>query len=136
MSATEILLRAVLAALAAYHLGIGALSVLSERGLRRVARAFYGADLEPSDQLRQAAKMLGLYALALGALLLVAAWRPHEHREIVLVVAGLQLARAAIRIRDQGLLSRSFGIPTPRNALNVSLLVGEAAVLAICFPVA
>jgi hypothetical protein len=69
-------------------------------------------------------------------MLVLAAWNPSEHREIIIVVAGLQLARAIVRLRDRGLLSRSFGIPGPRNALNVGLLLGESAVLAICFPVA
>ena len=136
MSASEIVLRAVLATLAAYHLGIGALAVFSRHGLRRVTRAFYGADIEASEQMRQAVKMLGLYALAIGALLAVAAWEPAEHRAIIVVVAGLQLARAIVRLRDRSLLAGAFAIPARRNALNVGLLLGEVVALAICFPAA
>ena len=82
----DALLRAVLLALALYHLGIGALSVFAPGGARRVARALYGVSVDPTPQVVYAVRMLGLYALTLGALVALAAWRPAEHRATVVAL--------------------------------------------------
>jgi len=130
------LLRATLALLAAYHLAIGLVSVASPAGTRRVARAFYGLALEPGPQVAYAVRMLGLYALALGTLVALAAWRPAEHRATVLVLAALQGARALSRLASARTLAADFGVPPARNRANAALLLAEAAVLAFCAPAA
>jgi hypothetical protein len=127
----ELLLRAVLAVLAAYHLGIGLASVLSGRLTRRVAGALYGIGVEESAQMRYAVRMLGLYALALGALLVPAVLEPAAHRDVIVVVCGLQLARAACRVLLRRELTAAFHVSPRRNAFNAALLVAEAAVLAV-----
>ena len=133
-SAAEVLLRLVLGVLALYHLGIGLASVLSGRLTARVAEAMYGIRVDASPQVRYAVRMLGLYALALGALLVPAALSPAAHREIIVVVCGLQLARAACRVLLRRELTAAFRVSPRRNALNAALLVAEAAVLAVCLP--
>jgi hypothetical protein len=135
VSTSDAVLRAVLAVLAAYHLGIGAASVASLPATSAVARALYGLSLGPPDpRLRHAVRMLGLYALALGVLLALAARDPRGHRDVIAVVAGLQLARAVCRLRYGGTLAADFGVPRGRNAFNAALLVAEAAALAAAFP--
>jgi len=131
---SSLALRAVLALLAVYHLAIGVVSVSSLTLTARVTARLYGIAVGESPQLRYAVRMLGLYALALGALLALAAWRPSEHREVIAVVCALQLARAGCRVLFRDELTAAFRVPARRNAVGAALLVAEAAVLAVCFP--
>jgi hypothetical protein len=131
-----LILRAVLALLAIYHLGIGVLSIISLRLTARVTATLYGLSVVDDAGLRYAVRMLGLYALSLGTLLLLAVRSPGTHRDIIAVVALLQLARAACRICFRGELAEAFRLPSTRNAFNTALLIGEALVLIACFPTA
>jgi len=124
------LARAVLVLLAAYHLGIGVTSLFSHRLTGRAAAALYAVSLDDVPQLRYAVKMLGLYALALGALLAVAARDPAGHAPTVAVVAALQAARAATRLANHALLRDAFGVPRHRNLAAVALLLAESGILA------
>lgn len=135
-SASLPILRAVLVMLAAYHLAIGMLSVTSLRVTARVTATLYGLSVAESAPLRYAVRMLGLYAIALGALLTFAARAPATHRDVIIVVAGLQLARALCRLVLQKELSAAFKLRLCRNVFNATLLVGEAALLLLCLPVA
>lgn len=129
-------LQGVLALLALYHLGIGVLAVWSPRRAERIGGALYGLGFAGSPQLRYAIRMLGLYALALGAILSLATWQPKEYRGVIVVVIGLQLARAACRVFLRQELTMAFNISPRRNALNTSFLIAEALVLALCLPFA
>jgi hypothetical protein len=132
----DLALRAVLALLALYHLAIGTLSVASLRLTARVTSRLYGLAVVETPALRYAVRMLGLYALALGTLLAVAARSPGQHREVIVVVAALQLARALHRVLLRREVADAFSVPARRNALNAALLVAEAIVLAACLPAA
>lgn len=127
-------LRAVLGLLAAYHLAIGSIAVLSPRTAARVSSALYATEVADTAQLRYGLRMLGLYALAIGSLIALATWSPGEYRAVIVVAAGLQLARAACRVLLRQELAAGFNVPARRNYLNASLLVAEACVLAIAFP--
>lgn len=127
-------LRAVLVVLAAYHLLVGMVSVTSFRATARLTSALYGLNVRDDPQLAYAVRMLGLYALAVGSLLALAARAPSEHRDVIAVVAVLQLLRAASRLVSRRELTRVFSVPARRNALNAALLVAEAAILFLCFP--
>jgi len=129
-------LRTVLLVLALYHLVIGVVSVLSFRATTRLTSAFYGLSVRDDPQLAYAVRMLGLYALAVGSLLVFAAREPTTHRDVIAVVAGLQLLRAASRIVSGRELESAFALPPRRNAINAALLVVEAAILVLCFPAA
>jgi hypothetical protein len=125
-----ILARIVLVVLAVYHLSAGTLSVFSHAGAERFVARFYGVtSLDGSPQLRYAVRMLGLQALALGALAGVAAWDPAGHRDVIAVLAALQASRAACRVMLRRSLRVTFGIPEGRNLLNASLLLVEAVIL-------
>lgn len=131
MIVRELALRGVLALLAVYHVGIGLLSVSSLEATTRVTRAAYGIELGESPQLAHAVRMLGLYALAVGTLLALAARDPRSHREVIIVVAALQLCRAAFRVGYRRVLSVEFRLSRARNAFNTALLVLESAVLLV-----
>jgi hypothetical protein len=131
---SETLLRALLTLLAAYHLGIGLLSALRPRTAGRVSATLYGTNVAESPQLRYGLRMLGLYAIAIGSLLVLAAASPAQHRPVILVACALQLARAACRIAFRSELTAAYGISPRRNYLNASLLVAEALVLAVALP--
>ena len=136
MSAGASLLRAVLWLLAAYHLAVGVLSVSSLGATGRFTQLLYGLSLggRVDPAFRYAVRMLGLYALALGALLVLAARDPLGHRDVIAVVAALQLARAGCRLAWGHDLASAFGVPRRRNAVNVALLVAEALVLVAALP--
>jgi hypothetical protein len=127
-------LRGVLGLLAAYHLSIGLLAVFSPRLTARVSGALYALEAADNPQLRYGVRMLGLYALAIGVLLSLALWKPAEYTEVIVVVCGLQLARAACRVLLRHELSAAFNVPPRRNALHASLLLAEACVLAFYIP--
>jgi hypothetical protein len=125
-----LLARIVLVVLAVYHLSVGALSVFSHAAAERfVARLYAVKSLDGSTQLRYAVKMLGLQAIALGALAGVAAWNPAGHRDVIAVLAALQASRAACRLALRRSLRETFGIPETRNLLNTTLLLVEAVIL-------
>ena len=130
----ELALRAVLVALAAYHLAIGVISVASFRATARLTSAFYGLSVRDDPQLAYAVRMLGFYALAIGSLLALAAREPSSHRDVIGVVAGLQMLRALSRIVSGRELATAFRLPPRRNLINAALLVAEAAILVLCFP--
>jgi hypothetical protein len=129
-----IILRAVLVILAGYHLGIGIISVTSLRLTARVTATLYGLAVVESPALRVAVRMLGLYALAIGTLLGLAALDPSSHREVIMVVAGLQLARAICRLFFGEELRVAFQLRIERNMINASLLVAEAVMLVVFLP--
>lgn len=126
----EELLRAVLAVLAGYHLLMGGLAATAPRVAARVAGSLYALQATETPQLRYGVRMLGLYALALGVLLALAARDPRAHLPVIVVVGGLQLARAVARLALRDEVHAAFGVPTRRNALNAGVLLAEVVVLA------
>jgi hypothetical protein len=130
----EWVLRAVLSVLATYHLGIGAVSVISPAAALRVGRSLYAIDATGTAQLYYAVRMLGLYALAVGALLVPAVLDPRAHLVTIVVVAALQLARALCRVFFRADLAGAFALPARRNAANTAILMAEASVLLLCLP--
>ena len=130
----SLLLRTVLWVLAVYHLVIGVVSVSSLEMTGRLTSALYGIRLNENPQLAYAVRMLGSYALAIGALLVIAARAPASHREIIVVVAGLQVLRGVSRLVSRHELTRAFSLPPRRNALNAALLFVEAAILILFLP--
>lgn len=131
---SELALRTVLIALATYHAVVGVISVVSLRATARLTSVFYGLSVHDDPQLAYAVRMLGFYALAIGALLVVAARAPTQHRDVIAVVACLQLLRAGSRLLSRHQLSLTFRLFPRRNAFNAALLVAEAAVLLLCLP--
>lgn len=130
----EAVLRAVLGILAAYHLTMGALCVFSPLAAARLGGILYALEAEETPQLRYGVRMLGLYALSIGALLVLATFDPRGQLAVILVVAGLQLARAATRLVLRRDLAAAFGIPARRNAIGAAALVAQAAALVACLP--
>ena len=122
-------MRVLLAGLAAYHLAIGALAVLSYRRTAAAVRTLYTAELEGGAQLRYAIRMLGLYALAFGFLLSAAAWEPAAHRHVVIAAALLLIARALMRLALAGSVAASFGVSARRNRVHAGGLLLVAALL-------
>lgn len=135
MTGGEIVLRGVLALLAVYHLSMGAASVFFQRGAAGLARGLYGVRMEGSgDRFEYALRMLGLYALAFGFLLVRAAMDPAGHRSVIAAAILLQSVRAASRLASAGTLRSAFGVAPARNRLGAALLVVQAGVLALLFP--
>ena len=133
MTGTDVAVRAVLWLLAAYHVVIGVASVVSHGTTSRIVARLYAGSLGEGGQLRYAVRMLGFYALAIGALVAVAATDPGAHRPIVAVVAALQAARAISRLLSWRLLADAFAVSRARNALAASMLAAESMVLLLVF---
>ena len=133
MSGTDVAVRAVLWLLAAYHVLIGVASIVCHRTTSRIFARLYAGSLGDGEQLRYAVRMLGFYALAIGALVAVAATDPGAHRPIVAVVAALQAARAISRLLSWRLLADAFAVSRARNTLAASMLAAESLVLLLAF---
>lgn len=135
MTAGEIVLRAVLALLAVYHLSMGIVSVFFQRGAEGMVRGLYGVRMEGSgERFGYALRMLGLYALAFGFLLARAAMDPAGHRSVIAAAILLQSVRAVSRLASAGTLRGAFGVGPVRNRLGAAVLVIQAGVLAWLFP--
>ena len=125
----------MLVLLAAYHLGIGLVSVASQRWTASVAHGMYGLSVVGGDaRFQYAMKMLGLYALALGGLLVLAAHDPTANRPVLAALLFLQAARGVSRLTFHRLLADAFGVDPRRNAAHAFLLLATAALLAWWFP--
>ena len=122
--------QAVLALLAAYHLGTGLLALIAPAGARRFARALYSADLRENGQMDYVVAMIGAQAVAIGVLAAVAAVDPVRNRAIVGGLALLQFLRAATRVARAGTLRDALGVPPRQNAMMIAVLLAEVAVLA------
>ena len=132
----EILLRGVLGLLAAYHLGMGLVSTFAPRAAARIGGALYAIEAAETPQLRYGVRMLGLYALAFGGLLVLATMDPRRYVAVVVAAAALQLARAIARLALRRELAEAFPIGGRRNAVNAAVLLAVAATLAICLVLA
>ena len=122
--------QAVLALLAAYHLGTGLLALMAPAGARRFARALYAADLRDNGQMDYVVAMIGAQAVAIGVLAAVATVDPVRNRAIVGGLALLQFLRAATRVARAGTLRDALGVPPRRNAIKIAVILAEVAVLA------
>ena len=125
-------LLAVVWILLIYHVGIGALSMFFPSVTAEFAGSFYGTRLELDAQSEYMLKALGMYALFVASVLGIAVRDPERYRALLVAVAGLQLLRAFSRLAYFDVLSAGLEVPMGRNALNVALLVAEAAVLIAC----
>lgn len=135
MTAGEMVLRGVLALLAAYHLSMGMVSVFFQRGAEGMVRGLYGIRMEDSgERFGYALRMLGLYALAFGFLLARAAMDPAGHRSVIAAAILLQSVRAASRLASAGTLRAAFGVAPARNGLSAAALVVQAGLLLWLFP--
>ncbi|NUQ21469.1 MAG: hypothetical protein HOQ09_10960 [Gemmatimonadaceae bacterium] len=121
----------LLAALAIYHLVMGAIALLAPRQAARLVGAFYGATLGDSPQLRYATSMIGALAIAVGIAAGSAALHPVIRRPLVVALLVLQLARLFCRIRDRRLLAVAFGITPRRNAIMAAVLGVEIVILSL-----
>jgi hypothetical protein len=135
MTGGEMVLRGVLALLAAYHLSMGITSVFFQRGAEGLARGLYGIEMEDSGaRFAYALRMLGLYALTFGYLLARAAMDPAGHRSVIVAAILLQSVRAVSRLASAGTLRTAFGVAQARNRLSAAALVAQAALLTWFFP--
>jgi hypothetical protein len=121
--------RAVLALLAAYHLGTGLLGLIAPARARRLVRALYAADLRDAAQMDYVVAMIGAQAVAIGVLAGVATADPARNRAIVGGLALLQLLRAATRVARSRTLRDALGVPTRRNAIMIVALLLEVVIL-------
>ena len=131
MTAGEMVLRAVLALLAAYHLAMGLASIFFQRWAAGLARGLYALEMEDSGaRFSYALRMLGLYALAYAYWLARAAMDPAGHRTVIWTAVALQGARGISRLMSAETLRGSFGVPAVRNRFSAAMLFLQAGLLA------
>ena len=126
---TLLLARAVLVALAGYHLTTGLLALIAPARARRLVRTLYGAELPDAAAMDYAVSMIGAQAVAIGVLAAVAAVDPTRNRWVVGALALLQLLRAVVRIGRANVLRDTLGVPTRRNVVMIVVLLLEVSVL-------
>jgi len=126
-----IALRAVLAILCAYHLGIGLATTISARATVAFGTRFYGLTVEEvTPTFLVMLKALGMYAVFTGILLALATWRPLRHRAVIGAAILLLTMRAFTRLTFHGALEDAFGLTRGHNLFNVALLLLQAGALA------
>lgn len=131
-SKRQVALTAVVWILLLYHAGIGVLSIFFPAVTADVSSGLYGTRLTLDAQSEYMLKALGMYALFVASILGIAVRDLSRYRALLIAVAGLQVLRALSRLVYYDVLSAGLEVSSVRNAVNVTLLLVEAAVLVFC----
>jgi len=124
-----LVLKLSLAILAAYHLGVGLMTVIAPEFSASFGKAAYGLEVEVSAQYLYMLKALGMYALFTGTLCAVALRDPLKHRQIVLAAVLLLSMRAVTRVVFFDVAHEAFGVSWARNLSNVGIMTLQASAL-------
>ncbi|MCA8922899.1 MAG: hypothetical protein KDD82_13880 [Planctomycetes bacterium] len=122
-------LKLSLAVLAAYHLGVGVMTVVFPEASVAFGKRAYGLEVEFTPQYLYMLKALGMYALFTGTLCAVALRDPLRHRSIVLAAVLLLAMRATTRLVFFDVAHDAFGVTWGRNLLNVGIMTLQASSL-------
>lgn len=117
-------LRALLGFICVYHVLVGVIAFMPAEVVRESARALLGLELPETPALYQVVKSFGVYALAFGVMMGVAAWNPVKNRALITIGVVLFALRVAQRLTNLEDMRGSFGLSEARN-------LGTVAVVAV-----
>ena len=116
---------------------LGTSMVVSPAGVSaRIARLLSSARLDTSDEHRLGVIYTGLYVLALGLLLLAAAYDPRGQADVVRAGGLLFIMRGLQRYFRADELARAYGVVGGKNWMHVSWLCGIGLVIIALAPYA
>ena len=116
------------------HLALGLAGVLSPALAVAAAKAFYGAQVEPTPVNVHLLRIIGAYMLTIGLMGGIAALEPRRHRPVIMAIAVLLLIRVAQRLVHAGEIQQAFGVSELRIWLQSAYFAALAGALLYLMP--
>jgi hypothetical protein len=120
--ATPMVLKLVLYSIALYHLGMGLGALLSERVAEQLAWSVFGIRLKLAPQASYLVKLLGVYVIAFGLVVCVAAQAPERNPALLQIIVLLYALRIANKVGHQELYKEAFQATDQRILTDVLML--------------
>lgn len=125
------LLRGLLWIICLYHIAVGVLANMNDRGIVWVVEKITGSSITPDAQMRYLVKPFGVYVIVFGVLMGLAAWNPVKNRSIISVGVGLFIVRAVQRFVFANELETLFNITHQRNMIGAGVVTLFALALLV-----
>ena len=130
----EAALKAVLWAIALYHVVLGGGAFLSAALAQQVARGIFGIELTLTPAMSFVVKVLGVYALTFGVVTAVAARDPARHRALLNVIVLLYVLRIVTKLLFKTEYISGLHIDPTRVWVESALLAGFALAVFVLRP--
>lgn len=127
--------RALLWIIGGYHILVGALFNGPQALLIKAGKTIGGVTVMPDAGVFYLAKPFGIYLIAFGVAMWMAAWNPVKNRSLISLAVILFGLRIAQRLMTFGQTVALFGISAGRNWTMIAIVAAFCAVL-VCFRVA
>ncbi len=130
----EKLQKFILYAVGIYHIGLGSMGFLSTKLAAKITLFIFGMNLQVNPQMSYIAKLLGVYVIIFGIIMIVAATNPEKYKVIINIAVVLYVARFFERIIFLPAVQESFNISTFRIWFEAGLLAFFALILFLVKP--
>jgi hypothetical protein len=117
-----VVLKLVLYSIALYHLGMGLGAVISERVTEQLAWSVFGIRLKLAPQSSYLVKLLGVYVIAFGLVVGLAAQAPERYPGLLQIIVVLYAMRIANKVGHQALYKEAFQATDHRILMDVLML--------------
>jgi DMSO/TMAO reductase YedYZ heme-binding membrane subunit len=131
MQNKHLFLRGVLWLICIYHVLAGLVVNISSDAVSWVARNLAGMTLTPDPQFYYLAKPFGVYAMAFGVAMGVAAWNPVKNRAIITIGVILFALRIIQRLTSTAEIQQLFGVSAGRNWMTIAIVAVLGITLAV-----
>ena len=131
MAGKHYLIRSLLWFICAYHVAVGLLLNLSQTGVVWAARNLGGLTVNVSPELAYLVKPFGMYLIAFGIAMGVAAWNPVKNRAIITIGVVLIALRVIQRIVCAGEVQELFNVSAGRNMVSIVIVALFGVALAV-----
>lgn len=122
-------LRALLWAICLYHVIFGLLANLPAETMRGLAATLLGFHLPAVPALDYVIKPFGIYVIAFGVMMGVAAWNPVKNRALISIGVVLFVLRAGQRVLRVDEMQEALGVTPSHNLVAVCVVVAFAVAL-------
>ena len=122
-------LKAVLYFSAIFHILAGLYIVFSGDSSASYGEVVFGMTIVPDPQMLYVLKSAGIYALAFGVVILLAAGDPEKYRHVIYVIIGMYSFRCINRIVSVNYIQETFAVTQFRAWLAVCILGTIAGLL-------
>ena len=123
-------LRALLWLICIYHVTCGLIPTLFPSHLPALAERLAGMKIGAVPECIALAKPFGVYAVAFGIMMGVAAWNPVKNRALITVGVILFALRIAQRLAGMQEAEQVFGVPPARSLITIAIVSCFAVALA------
>jgi hypothetical protein len=127
-------LKIVLWLIALYHVILGVAAFISLDLTLWIAKAMFGVDVELTPQSSYIIRLLGVYVLVFGLLVVLLALDPGRHSVLLSVVVVLYICRILNKIIFIDLFTTAFGATSTRAWIDVAMLAAFGLAVLVLWP--